>query len=699
MATLTTSYQLLGSVKTSTYSQLRLYGKYNSQSTDNNTSSVSLQLRLYGNGGQGSFSSGTAKISGTSYSLGNTSYSKNAEKTLCTKTYTATHSSDGTYTASISYSISTTGTVSGSSSASITLPQIKRTSVLGNISDFTFGNSIPITYTEYVSSYTANLNVIIGSTTVKSVTNISSGTSISFTSGELNTIYGLVPNATTTSVTFQLVTMNGSTQIGTNSKSATGTIPSSVKPTISSVVLEDSLGYKQQIGNYVQHKSKIHGTISSSGGTGSGISLIETQINGETIYGNNFYTKELATSGTNSYTVRVTDTRGRSATYTGSFSVMSYSAPTINFNVYRSNSSGNQDDNGNYICINANASIDSLNNENTKEFKIEYRQGGGSWTTLTTYNTSYNYVLTNSVYSGFSSSYPFDVRLTATDRFGSQYAQVWIPTAKTVLDFYHDGTGVAIGKVADTSNKFDVAYNTEIESNLTVDGNITASGNSSVGGNLTVSGTAQIQNGLYCRPTGQANTPVGNSMLVIKRVTNSEAPNNGVVLEFGNSTSWTGQLYIGDNATQGIYYNGWSNGVRGSWIRLASQNDLQPVTLWEGTFTATSTSSITWTTSKYNFKTLRIAYKLDNWGDNAAQFVDIPNNKTGMNNVNLSLVYGYNSSRQQIRNATLDIYETSAKWESARIQHRDLSTNAVTAGGNAASSVTISVIGIYGLYY
>ena len=164
MATLTTSYQLLGSVKTSTYSQLRLYGKYNSQSTDNNTSSVSLQLRLYGNGGSGSFSSGTAKISGTSYSLGNTSYSKNAEKTLCTKTYTATHSSDGTYTASISYSISTTGSVSGSSSASITLPQIKRTSVLGNISDFTFGNSIPITYTEYVSSYTANLNVIIGST-------------------------------------------------------------------------------------------------------------------------------------------------------------------------------------------------------------------------------------------------------------------------------------------------------------------------------------------------------------------------------------------------------------------------------------------------------------------------------------------------------------------------------------------------------
>ena len=100
------------------------------------------------------------------------------------------------------------------------------------------------------------------------------------------------------------------------------------------------------------------------------------------------------------------------------------------------------------------------------------------------------------------------------------------------------------------------------------------SSSQSITGDLIVSGTAQIQNGLYCRPTGQADTPVGNSMLVIKRVTNSEAPNNGVVLEFGNSTSWAGQLYIGDNATQGIYYNGWSDGVRGSWIKLATQNDL-----------------------------------------------------------------------------------------------------------------------------
>lgn len=268
------------------------------------------------------------------------------------------------------------------------------------------------------------------------------------------------------------------------------------------------------------------------------------------------------------------------------------------------------------------------------------------------------------------------------------------------ITFTKSGTSVTV-----TIEDIDIPTAT---SDLTNDSNFAVtnannnfSSSQSITGDLIVSGTAQIQNGLYCRPTGQVNTPVGNDMLVVKRASRSEdsTPNNGVVLEFGNSTSWTGQLYIGDNATQGIYYNGWSDGVRGSWIKLASQNDLQPVTLWEGTFTATSTSSITWTTSKYNFKTLRIAYKLDNWGDNAAQFVDVPNNKAGVNNVHLSLIYGFNNSRQQIRNATIDIYEKSASWESARTQYRELSTNAVTGGGNASANVTISVIGIYGLYY
>lgn len=109
--------------------------------------------------------------------------------------------------------------------------------------------------------------------------------------------------------------------------------------------------------------------------------------------------------------------------------------------------------------------------------------------------------------------------------------------------------------------------------------------------------------GIYSLGTGNVNTPVGNSNLIIKRVNNTEAPNNGVVLEFGNSTNWTGQLYIGDNATQGIYYNGWSNGTRGTWKRL----QFEPVVLYDNSSGANGT--ITLNDSSANYSYIEIFFK------------------------------------------------------------------------------------------
>lgn len=77
--------------------------------------------------------------------------------------------------------------------------------------------------------------------------------------------------------------------------------------------------------------------------------------------------------------------------------------------------------------------------------------------------------------------------------------------------------------------------------------------------NISVVGTSEFTGGIYSLSTGQVNTATSaNGMLLIKRasITDDSTPNNGVVLEYGNSTSWKGQLYIGDNADQGVYVNG-----------------------------------------------------------------------------------------------------------------------------------------------
>lgn len=123
--------------------------------------------------------------------------------------------------------------------------------------------------------------------------------------------------------------------------------------------------------------------------------------------------------------------------------------------------------------------------------------------------------------------------------------------------------------------------------------------------------------------TGNADTPIGNGALIIKKVHNQEAPNNGIVLEFGNLESWVGQLYIGDNATQGIYYNGWSDGVRGSWKRLADE----PITLYDNSSGTTGTVTLSETAA--NFRYLEIFYSEANYSTTGFKNVKIysPNGK------------------------------------------------------------------------
>lgn len=93
-------------------------------------------------------------------------------------------------------------------------------------------------------------------------------------------------------------------------------------------------------------------------------------------------------------------------------------------------------------------------------------------------------------------------------------------------------------------------------------------------GNGWLRGYLLAEKGFYSLNTGNVGTPVGNGRLIIKRATNTEAPNNGCVLEYGNSTSWVGQLWIPDNGETRPAISGWYNGTRSAWKNLAFQSDL-----------------------------------------------------------------------------------------------------------------------------
>ena len=470
-------------VSVANYITLRFSWTAGTQNVANNYTPVNWKLELISSNSSAKISSTAAKdysvtVDGKTWSGTNTvGLSGGAKKTLASGSKNIYHGSDGTKSFSYSFSQEIAITYSGASigtktgSGSGTLNTIPRGSVLGSISAFTIGNAITIPITKYSSSFTDTLTISVGGTVVKTVSSITNNASVSFTTAELTTIYSKLPTATSGTFTFKLTTKSGSTTIGTSTKTVKGTIPSTIKPTISSVSLvEGTSGLATTFGAYIQNKSTISGTVTATAGSGSSIESYKIVINGATYTSRTFKTGVLKTSGSNSYSVTVTDKRGRTTSTSGTFSVTAYASPTISkFSVVRSNADGTENDEGAYAKVNATATITSLSSKNTKTFTLQYKlKTATSWTTSETYTAGYTYTVTNKIIANMSVDEAYDFRIVATDYFGAATSKIIsLSTAYTILDIKADGTGIAFGKVSKVSKVFDVGFDETYLSNNT----------------------------------------------------------------------------------------------------------------------------------------------------------------------------------------------------------------------------------------
>jgi len=455
--------------------KLRFSWTAGKQNIENNYTPVNWVLQLISSNSTAKISSTASKdysvtVDGKTWSGTNTiGLSGNATKTLASGSKNIYHNSDGTKSFSYSFSqeiaITYSGTAIGTKTGegTGTLETIPRESILGAISNFTIGNAITIPITKYSTSFYDVLTISLGGTVIKTVNGITNNASVSFTTAELNTIYSKLPSVTSGTFTFKLTTKTSSSgsEVGTSTKTATGTISSTIKPSISSVSLVEGVsGLATQFGAYIQNKSTINGTVNATAGSGSTIDAYKIVINGATYTSKTFTTGVLKTSGSNSYSVTVTDKRGRAASTSGTFNVTAYDSPKItNFKVVRSDASGNENNEGTYAKINIDASITSLSSKNTKTFKLEYKKRSATtWTTIETYTAAYTYTVTNKIISGISADDPYDFRITATDYFSSQFKTFNLSTAYTILDILANGQAIAFGKVSTDSKVLDIGF-------------------------------------------------------------------------------------------------------------------------------------------------------------------------------------------------------------------------------------------------
>lgn len=438
---------------TNTYIKYTIECIQNSQNVSNNTSNVTVKVRVWRtNTGYTTYGNGTVycKINGTTYTAGITSSQgiTSGGIQIFSKTLDIGHNTDGSKTLSMSAWISHDRFSSSEQSYSQTLSTIPRASTLKlSATSINAGTSVTLTITRASSNFTHDAYFTFGTRTYS----IGKGLTTTGTYTIPLECLDQVPNATVGIGTIRLYTLNGGTIVGSHDVGVTINVPSNIVPSFSSLsITRVDNGVPSSWGVYVQGKSKATLTINGAVGTyGSSIVKYTIQGGGYSGTSNTLTTGTLNTSGTNTFTATITDSRGRTATKTVTCSVVDYESPKINsFTAVRCNSSGTESDEGTYVKVTPNLTYSTVSSKNTLNAVVAYKTAAAtSWSSNITVTSGKSVIIGG---GGISVNTSYHVRLTINDSFSSSVMTVDIPTASTTLDFRKGGKGIAIGKVAES---------------------------------------------------------------------------------------------------------------------------------------------------------------------------------------------------------------------------------------------------------
>lgn len=338
-------------------------------------------------------------------------------------------------------------------------------------SSVNLGNAVTIYTNRQSTATTHTLLYSFGSASGTIASNV--GASVSWTPPL--SLASQIPSATSGICTITCNSFVNGTLTGTRTCTVTLTVPATVVPSISSVAVEDTNEtVVTKIGAYVKSLSTLSVAITAAGVYGSTISSYRTSLDGVTYTAASFTaSKKLSAAGDMTMTVTVTDSRGRTATYTNTFNVLDYAVPSIKkFSAERCNSDGSAAQvDGTKVRFSFTGSVNPLNNKNGLSCLVYYKlKSATAWTqaykmAITSYNLSATNQLLEQTYDAL---YSYDIKVRLTDYFNYVEQAVSIGTKGVILDFMADGTGIGIGKVAETSGYIDCGWPLKLSTALAV---------------------------------------------------------------------------------------------------------------------------------------------------------------------------------------------------------------------------------------
>lgn len=396
----------------------------------------------------------------------NASAKSSYSETLCSGTATVAHNADGSKSCACAASVTVASgdysPGSASISQSLTLTTIPRASTASWSGNFVIGSSKVITITRASSSFTHKLSFSLGSQSQTAPSGSYAATSYTWTPAAA-TWASQLPTQTSRTGTLTLTTYNGSTVIGSNTYTFTLEIPSSWAPTVAVTLSPSSSNaFVSSTGEYVQSYSAISAAITGTATTGATISSYT--ISGafsKTVNTSASSTTQtsgvIATSGNKTVTVKITDSRGKTATVSASCTYRSYTYPAITAAAYArgtySGGSWSASDTGEDLRISftGSCSLSGYGNKMSWSIGAPVSASGSSLASGSSITQYANGIGTTTSYS---------VSITVTDAVGnSSTRSVYVPTLEIPFVIDPALPAIGVGAVPQTARFLELASN------------------------------------------------------------------------------------------------------------------------------------------------------------------------------------------------------------------------------------------------
>ena len=278
---------------------------------------------------------------------------------------------------------------------------------------------------------------------------------LTLSSDTLTGIFEASPTDTSRSFRLNVDTMSGDTRIGTSVAYTNGAIPNTLVPKITS--FNSSIIGTNVDNMCVKGNSKVKWSANITNAKGayikkcviSGPNLSSTITDAQTSY--DATSSWLTSSGKLTYTVTVTDSRGRSATESRTINVHDYNAPSISYySSFRSNSDGSANNAGTYVTHKFTPSFSSLNGNNSVTITIYSKKSS-----VSTYGEGVPIDLNQKTYtySSFDITLAYDFKIVIKDSVGqSSTVYTHVGSKNVPINVAKDNMSVAIGGFAQESN-------------------------------------------------------------------------------------------------------------------------------------------------------------------------------------------------------------------------------------------------------